>query len=158
MNWYKKAQAQEKIMFLTRGLPGSGKSTISKELGKGGVILGSDDFFMVNGKYEFDKEALSYAHWWNQARVEKAMKQGISPIVVDNTNTQAWEAKPYVILAQKYGYKVQIEEFNTPWKFDAEELTKRNTHGVPREIIDKMLQNWQPDITVEDILKSEKPK
>lgn len=141
-----------------RGISGSGKSTLAKELGKEGIVLGCDDFFMVNGKYEFDRDALGYAHWWNQERVEKAMKQGISPIVVDNTNTQAWEAKPYVVLAQKYGYKVQIRESDTPWKFDAEELTKRNTHKVPREIIDKMLQNWQPNITVEDILSSERPK
>ena len=157
MNWYKIAQNQ-KICYIMRGCSGSGKSTLAQELGKGGIVLSSDDFFMVNGKYEFDKEGQSYAHSWNQDRAEKAMRKGMSPIVIDNTHTQAWEAKPYVDMALKYGYKVEIKEPNTPWKFDAEELAKRNTHNVPREVINKMLSNWQPDITVEDILKAEKPK
>lgn len=146
-----------KILIIVRGCPGSGKSTLAKQLGKGGVVLGSDDFFMVNGKYEFDMSAIGDAHSWNVGRVEKAMKQNISPIVVDNTNTQAWEAKPYVELARKYGYNVEIKEPTTPWKFDANELTKRNTHGVPREAIEKMLRKWEPNITIEDILQSEKP-
>ena len=58
-----------------RGCSGSGKSTLAQELGKGGIVLSSDDFFMVNGKYEFDKEGQSYAHSWNQDRAEKAMRK-----------------------------------------------------------------------------------
>jgi len=158
MNWYKKAIGNQKILILARGLPGSGKSTLAKGLGKGGVILSSDDFFMVNGKYEFDKSGQGYAHFWNQGRAEEAMKQEISPIVIDNTNVEAWEMKPYVLMAQKYGYQVELTEPNTPWKFDAEELTKRNTHGVPKEAIDGMIEKWEPDITIEDILQSEKEK
>jgi predicted kinase len=157
MNWYKKAQ-QNKIMFLVRGTPGSGKSTLAKELGKNGTVLSSDDFFMVDGKYEYDPDAKDYAHWWNQGRAEEAMKRGTSPVVIDNTNIQAWEAKPYVNLALKYGYKIEIKEPTTPWKFNAEELAKRNTHKVPQEAIEKMITKWQPNITVEDILKSEKPR
>jgi len=157
MNWYKKAQ-NKKTLYIMRGIAGSGKSTLANELGQNGIVLGSDDFFMVNGKYEFDPDALDYAHWWNQGRVKEAMKKGISPIVADNTNTQAWEMKPYVLLAQKYNYDVQIREPNTPWKFDVEELAKRNTHGVPKDIIEKMIQKWEPDVTLDDIMKSEKPK
>jgi NEDD4-binding protein 2 len=102
MNWYKKAQ--QKRLFVMRGCPGSGKSTLAKQLGQGGVVLGSDDFFMINGTYQFDPNMLSDAHLWNQGRVLSAMKKGITPIVVDNTNTQSWEMKPYVEMAQKYGY------------------------------------------------------
>ena len=156
MNWYK--QAQQKILYIMRGLPGSGKSTIAEKLGKDGVVLGSDDFFMVDGEYVFDPDALGYAHFWNQGRVEEAMKQQISPIVADNTNVQAWEMKPYVEMAIKYGYKIEFREANTPWKFDAQELAKRNQHGVPLDVIEDKLSRWEPDVTVEEILKSEKPK
>ena len=141
-----------------RGISGSGKSSLAQELVKGGVVLSTDDFFMESGKYEFDPDGIGYAHDWNIERSEAAMRKGISPIVIDNTTVEAWEAKPYVNQALKYGYKVEFREPDTPWKFDAEELAKRNTHGVPREIIDIMLSKWQKDINVEDVMKSEKPQ
>jgi len=157
MNWYKIAQ-QQKILYIMRGLSGSGKSSLAQELGRDGIVLSTDDFFMAGGKYEYDPEGIGYAHDWNQDRALKAMQKGISPIVIDNTNVEAWEAKPYVYMAIQYGYKVEIREPNTPWKFNAEELAKRNTHGVPKDVIDKMITKWQPDITVGDILNAEKPK
>jgi predicted kinase len=156
MNWYK--TAQEKTLYIMRGLPGSGKSTLANQLGEGGTVLGSDDFFMVDGEYVFDPDALGYAHFWNQGRVEEAMKQGASPIVADNTNVQKWEMKPYVELAIKYGYEMEFAEPQTPWKFDLKELSKRNTHGVPEDVIQSKLDKWDDDISIENILESEKPE
>lgn len=156
MNWYK--MAQKKIMYIMRGLPGSGKSTKAKELGQGGRVLGSDDFFMVDGEYMFDPEGLGYAHFWNQGRVEEALKQGISPVVVDNTNVQKWEMKPYVEMALKYGYDIKFAEPDTDWKFNKEELSKRNTHNVPLKVIEDKLNRWEDDITIENVLESEKPE
>jgi predicted kinase len=152
-----KTSQNQKILILCRGASGSGKSTLAKQLSKGGVSLASDEFFMVDGKYEYDPEAIGYAHNWNKRRAEKAMQQGISPIVIDNTNVQFWEMKPYVELAQKYNYQVKFEEPNTPWKFDAEELAKRNKHGVPKDVIEKMIQKYQKDPSVENVLESEMP-
>ena len=34
------------------------------------------------------------------------MARGVRMIVVDNTNTMAWEMKPYISLAVNNGYKV----------------------------------------------------
>lgn len=131
-------------LIVIRGAPGSGKSTLAKELGRGGVVLGNDDFFMVNGEYQFSVEAHGHAHLWNQGRVRAAMRRGISPIVVDNTNTTWNEVQPYAKLAKEHGYVVEYAEPDTPWKFDVDELTKRNKHGVPRDVIQKMLDRWQP--------------
>ena len=58
----------------------------------------------------FNPSKLGEAHQWNQDRVIEAMSKGINPIVVDNTHTQAWEAKPYVKAALKNGYEVIIKE------------------------------------------------
>lgn len=156
ISWYKLSQTNNKVLIIFRGLPGSGKSTLAKQLGKNGVVLGSDDFFMVDDKYEFDPNSLYYAHMWNQARAIDAMKKGISPIVIDNTNVQAWEMKPYVEAGIKYGYQIEIKEPNTPWKFDAEELAKRNTHKVPINVIEEKIQRWEHNPSIEDILKSER--
>ena len=155
MNWYKTAQVKQ--LFIMRGLPGSGKSTLAKELGEGGIILSTDDFFIVDGEYKYNPEEIGNAHQWNIMRASDAMMRGVSPVVIDNTNVNAWEAKPYVELGKKHGYNIDIRQAETPWAFNAEELAKRNTHGVPLEIIEKMIATWKPDITIEDIENSEKP-
>ena len=33
------------------------------------------------------------------------MEKGVSPVIIDNTNTQAWEMKPYVSMVSKTNYK-----------------------------------------------------
>jgi NEDD4-binding protein 2 len=49
-----------------RGLPGSGKSTKAKALaGEEGLIFSTDDFFMVNGKYEYDAKMIGDYHTKN---------------------------------------------------------------------------------------------
>uniref|UniRef100_A0A8B9PQB2 Uncharacterized protein n=1 Tax=Apteryx owenii TaxID=8824 RepID=A0A8B9PQB2_APTOW len=61
------------------------------------VVLSTDDFFNRNGVYVFQHDFLEEAHKWNQARADKVMKNGKSP-VIDNTNIHAWEMKPYVMM------------------------------------------------------------
>jgi adenylate kinase family enzyme len=141
---------------LCRGCPGSGKSFLAKQLvGNTGVSFASDDFFTdSNGNYNFDVDKLTDAHKWNRERVLEAIKKNISPIIWDNTNITMDELKftlPAIKLAEEKGYQVRIEEPKTPWAFDIDELEKRNTHGVPRDAIQKKIDEWIPDVTVEDI-------
>ena len=86
------------------------------------------------------------------------MKKGVPLIIIDNTNTQKWEARPYIILAQEFGYSVEIRETSTPWAKDAAELAKRNVHGVPLQSIEAMLARWEDDFTIENILASQPPR
>jgi NEDD4-binding protein 2 len=137
-----------------RGAPGSGKSYKAKTLVKSGVIFSTDDFFYVDGIYQFDLSKIQEYHQKNQKRTEDAMKQGISPIVVDNTNTTAWEMKRYVNLADQYGYKISLETPDTEWAWNSEELAKRNTHGVPKDTIDRMLARFQHEISLDEIRNS----
>ena len=147
----------DKILYLVRGIPGSGKSYLAKQIGLGGAIFSTDDFFMVNGEYKFNPSQIGRAHQWNQERAKNAMQSGITPIVIDNTNVQAWQMKFYVEEARKNGYKIEIKEPETSWKFDAEELAKRNQHGVPKSTIERMIGQWEKDISVDDIINSKNP-
>lgn len=159
MNWYKHAQeySHGKTLYIMRGFPGSGKSTKAEQLGRDGYIFSTDDFWIdEKGNYNYDPNRAVDAHAWNQERAKKAMDQGLSPIVIDNTNIEAWEPKPYVEYAISKGYDIQFAESDAPWKNDAQELAKRNTHGVPLEVIEEMQAKWHNDLTVEDILKAEK--
>jgi predicted kinase len=99
----------EKILYIVRGIPGSGKSTFAKTLG--GKHFETDNFFMVDGEYKFDVTKLKAAHEWCQNSVNTAMILNIttdlnSTIVVSNTFTQEWEMKPYFDMAETYGYRV----------------------------------------------------
>ncbi|XP_060065179.1 uncharacterized protein LOC132545513 [Ylistrum balloti] len=151
-----KIQAGHKCFVMLRGLPGSGKSTLARKLQRAsvrpGVVLSSDDYFVQDGVYKFEPHLLSEAHEWNRLRTIQNLHKGCTPIIVDNTNTQAWEMKPYVKQAQKFGYDVCFLEPDTPWKFQAKELARKNTHGVPLHKIRIMLERYEKGLTVEHVL------
>lgn len=158
----KKKQEKIKQLVIMRGISGSGKSTLSAKIIKDhndvGIVLSTDDFFIQNGKYQFDSKLLGEAHVSNQARCEKAMNDAYPLIIIDNTHTQKWEAKPYVQMGIEYGYDIAVAEPSTSWAKDAIELAKRNQHGVPLESIKRMLSRWEDDFTVDAILKSKPPR
>nr|XP_030141274.3 NEDD4-binding protein 2-like 1 [Taeniopygia guttata] len=147
-------------LVLLRGLPGAGKSTLARQLKRdhpSAVVLSTDDFFVENGVYIFEPDFLEDAHKWNQKRARKAMKNGKSPVIIDNTNIHAWEMKPYVMMAHENRYEVTFQEPDTPWKFNVQELTRRNTHHVPREKIQRMKEEYEHNVTFHSVLQSEKP-
>ncbi len=135
----------KKQLIIIRGLPGSGKSTLAKKLaGEKGIIHSTDDKFIKNGIYEFDIEKLSQNHFENFMDAVKSMQKGTTIIVIDNTNIIAKHCRNYVDAAKTYGYKVVVEETQTPWRFDIEELLKRNIHNVPKESVEAMIINYEP--------------
>ena len=145
---------ESKQLILMRGISGTGKSTVAKNLVGNGEIFSTDDFFMQNGTYNFNGSKIGHYHKLNQERTEEAMKNGVSPIVIDNTMTYAWEGSEYVRLADKYGYSVRIEELPVP---DIDELMKRQesrksiNKSLPREVVEKMIKKFKPGLTVDDI-------
>lgn len=125
-----------KTLTLMHGVPGSGKSYLAKQ--KKAVICSADHFFEQDGEYKFDAKKLGQAH---QACKDKALEaiRNNENIVIDNTNLTYKECKPYIDMAHKHGYTCVIEEPNTTWKNNAEECFKRNTHNVPLEKIQQMI-------------------
>ena len=100
---------REKTLFILRGLPGSGKTTLAKSIGA--VHFEADMYFMVGKEYKFDVTKLKQAHAWCQDQVRISMKNsdnkiGDLRIAVSNTFTQEWEMEPYVEMAKEYGFKV----------------------------------------------------
>jgi 2'-5' RNA ligase/endonuclease/exonuclease/phosphatase family metal-dependent hydrolase len=142
-------------LIVLRGPSGSGKSfAVTEILSKappGGVAFSTDDFFKTPDGYVFEAERLTEAHAWNKVRAFAAMEAGATPIVIDNTNLESWEAAPYVKRAVESGYAVEIRDSATPWCRDAAELARRNAHGVPLDRIEQQLLRWTP-YTVGDAL------
>lgn len=131
-----------KIVYIMRGLPGSGKSTMAKSLaGTTGCVVSADDFFMVNGEYRFDVTKLGEAHGQCMRRAIEHVQSGVeAPLVVDNTNISNVEIAPYVLLAQAYGWFPQILTLHSENAYVVATCAKRNTHGVPIERVMAMFE------------------
>ena len=129
----------EKVLYIVRGIPGSGKSTFAKSLG--GTHFEADMFFMKDGEYKFDMFKLKEAHKWCQDSVNTAMILNTTAdlnktIVVSNTFTQEWEMKPYFELAEVHGYKVfSIIIENRHGGV--------NEHNVPEEVLSSMKNRFE---------------
>ena len=85
---------------------------------------------MLRGQYVFDVRELHNAHKWCQERSEFLMDLG-RPVVVSNTFTTEKELKPYLALAEKYGYRVTsliVENRHG----------NQSVHNVPEETLVKM--------------------
>ena len=90
----------QKVVVIMRGVPGSGKSFLAKQLEGDGVVLSTDDYFInCHGQYMFDRGRLPEAHEWNQKRADQHLKTGTNPVIIDNTNLEVWELQPYVVMA-----------------------------------------------------------
>lgn len=115
-----------KVLFINRGLPGSGKSTLSnkiKNVYQNTVICAGDDYFTDElGNYNFNHDKLKEAHLSAQNKAIDACQNEKSPIVADNTNITYWELKPYLDIARKFNYIILIIEPRTPHKFDVDKL------------------------------------
>lgn len=130
-----------------RGLPGSGKSTLARAIAKNkNHVYSTDDFWT---ECEFDYELLELAHNWNQQRVADALLAGVNNIVVDNTNVDVRSMKLYVELARKYNYTIVLVEPNTSFKWDVEVLVKKNCHNVPIDVIQKMRDRYEHNLTID---------
>ena len=125
----------DKILYIVRGIPGSGKSTFAKTLG--GQHYEADMYFIdENGDYNFDVTKIKDAHQWCQSFVKTDMTLEYTKIVVSNTSTQEWEMKPYFDLAKEFGYTVFtiIVENRHGGK---------NQHDVPEDKIEQMINRFE---------------
>lgn len=131
------------ILFLVRGLPGSGKSSFANHIWNEYAVCEADKFFYdKDGNYNFDGSKIKDAHAWCKNEVETRMKdhqvnnQYYPEIAVSNTFTQEWEMEDYYALAEKYNYMVVslIVENRHGGK---------NVHGVPEDKLQIMKDRFQ---------------
>jgi hypothetical protein len=138
-------------LYIIRGLPGSGKSTLGESLasktkkpvdhwskwGEDQIhSYAADDWFTdKDGNYNFNPAELTEAHDECQARTRGAMMSNVESICACNTFSQAWEAEPYFKLCEQYDYTPVVLECQSQFG---------NVHDVPQESIDAMKERWEP--------------
>lgn len=132
-------QEKPKNLYLCRGIPGSGKTTLAETLALslGAPVYSADSFFEKkdeNGnlvEYKFNPSQLGIAHSRCQKKTDAAMEAEFPHIFVANTFTKVSELKDYYKLAEKYGYRV--------FSLIVESRHQTgNVHNVPEEIVQKM--------------------
>lgn len=150
-----------RVCVLMRGLPGSGKSFIAYQLVEETVktaenhIVSADQYFTNKmGRYNFDSSKLSEAHEFTQRQFTQLACQGVSPLIVDNTNMCYWEMYYYLQVAVQYKYHVEIMEPATPWMLRPDILKQKNTHAVPEATIKNMRAKYEAGGTVADLIRS----
>lgn len=135
---------EDKVLYIVRGIPGSGKSSFAKELvGDAHLVCEADNYHInkVTGHYEWEAANVPKGHEYCRNLVETYMKDSLlndqfyRRIAVSNTFTQEWEMDSYFELARKYGYKV----FSV---IVENRHGGRNVHNVPDDILEKMRKRF----------------
>lgn len=139
-----------KTLFILRGLPGSGKTTIAQCLAAhsfASSYFAADDYpGLYDEQGNIILELQSEAHNWCFKQVEEEMQRCARfegcRIILHNTNVRRWEYQPYIDLAKRYGYAVQIIHCEAIILPDG--TSPESVHNVPPEVIDRMKNSWQP--------------
>lgn len=132
-------------LFIMRGLPGSGKTSIAQSiLGGSGIdkevnglkftycnqgVICSSDFYSSSDKNQKVQKS-----------VEFAMTSKVPAIVLDEDNITRHTLWPFISLANKHGYKLVVIEIPNG---SLDIYAQRNTHGYNKKDLVKMKGDWE---------------
>ena len=150
-----------KKLVMMRGIPGSGKSTKAQEIarkhlengGRSVAICSTDDYHMEGDEYVFKPKMLGDFHVRNQLRAYEYCRNGIELVIIDNTNIKRKDMTTYISNAKSCGYQIEevivgedelMSDPTSPiFTSYIDSCAERNTHGVPRDVIDRMARTFQ---------------
>jgi hypothetical protein len=117
-----------RTLYIVRGAPGSGKSSVGILLAPG-ACYAADDWFDIQAHKNgisyanmWDPNLLDEAHRWCRDRVEQAMICAMPRIAVTNVFRKRAEIGIYRAIAEDRGYRVSVVRCENNFE---------NIHGVP---------------------------
>ena len=146
-----------KHLIIMRGWPGIGKSTLAKAIAERSfdnktalvrdraVIVSADNYFIKDGIYKYIADDIPKAHQWCRQQAVEMMVCGFAGVIIDNTNIKQEHYSYYVAMAHEYDYQPCQAIPETPWMYDLDECFKRNIHNVPRDVVKRMMENFEND-------------
>ncbi|KAL9985121.1 hypothetical protein ACROYT_G007488 [Oculina patagonica] len=138
-----------KVMFIMRGLPGSGKSVVAKQIkqdyGDLAVICSADDFRLNDlGEYVWTAEEYEATHQKCRDKARQTCEDMIPVVIIDNTNIEKRMLYNYVTIAHNAGYHVVLVEPRTRWRYSVTDCALKNHHDVTEDILQEQLSKFQP--------------
>lgn len=143
-----------RLVIINRGIPGSGKSTLSKWMKQGlnsrGLsvsIHSTNDYFMCEGRYVYECAKQSYYHKLNEEAFRSDLEAGVDVVICDNTNLLPWQSQAYTIAARRFHYRVLFLNC-LPREFEQhlvlQQVTEENpgAHCVPEEVMRRFLDDF----------------
>jgi predicted kinase len=130
-------------LYIIRGLPGAGKSTLAKEIAArtGADHWEADQYFIKNGVYKFDGMSIGEAHDQCHSNFSDSILAG-RDVIVSNTFTRLREFEEYVYDAQSCKYDVIIIECLENYG---------SIHNVPDSSMERMRSRWEPNSKLQEI-------
>ena len=131
-------------LFILRGLPGSGKSTIAELLSENGKypVFSVDDYFTDKAtneyRFEFEKNHLAYKQCEQNTLAHMIL--GVPKIFVANTFTLEWEMEPYFKMASANNYQVHVLTVEN-------RHGSSNIHGIDEEQLKRMAEKYRMVLT-----------
>lgn len=144
----------QKFAIILRGLPGSGKSRLARQLWQKyapeyrseQIICSTDDYFQQGSTYKFDASLLPKYHTFNLVRFIEGLEQGYPILICDNTNMCCWEYLAYQSAAIAMGYQVKRFLIGDPLNIEQQKLcAKANLHKVSLQVIQEMAEKFEAD-------------
>ena len=126
-----------KTLYLLRGLPGAGKTTLASKLADKCVC--ADDYEGLYANETFHPELLGQAHKWCQNICSYYMDAEAPEIAIHNTLTTEMELMPYMKMANEHDYKVVsliVENRHC----------SESVHSVPEQTIENMRNRFSIEL------------
>lgn len=139
------------ILYMTVGIPGSGKSTYSTQFALKNNIryLNSDQLRAHFGTGETDQSVTPQVFRYIKSEVNKLLSENIS-VLVDSTSITKRNRQDFIDIAKKQNAKCEVIYF----KIDLELAKTRNnsrSRSVPEFVLDNMHKKLQVPVVTEGI-------
>ena len=124
-------------LVIMRGLPGSGKTFLSKLIqGDSGVVCSADAYFQQeangSGNYNFDASRIKEAHRHCKLQFEEALENKRELVIIDNTNVRAQDYSEYLTRGVECGYHCMVVGVRCESVEMAAMFAERCLHAVRR--------------------------